>query len=253
MNKYTTTIIITTWNSLEYLKLCLRAIKKYTNSPYRIIIFDNGSNDGTKEYFYSNGYRNFIYLRNKTNLGTIKALKIAENYVKTKFVVLLDSDSIVSPNWLKTFIKIYKNNPKIKAIGPIKPSTQLSYPYRNDKNSREIWEEIKLKFYRLSPEKLLKKYCKDKSYETFVNDFLKANNGRDIILKCPPEILSGCCTFLDYNFIKRIGGLTNSVFEKYGVDDADRCWRIAKAGGLVVKTRKVYVHHFEGSSLKKTN
>ncbi len=243
------TIIITTWNSLEYLKLCLEALEKYTKQPYEIIILDNGSADGTKEYVSE--LSDVCYLRSERNLGTIRALKRAERFIKTKFVVLLDSDSIVSPNWLNTFLTIYEENPQVKAIGPIKPSSQLSYPYVKGKNSRQVWDEIKVGNEGKSPKKLLEIYCRGKSYERFVSDFLAKNEVGNVTLLCPPEFLSGCCIFLDYDFIKPLGGLTNTAFKKYGVEDVDRCWRIAKGGGLVMKTSRVYVHHFEGSSLKK--
>jgi GT2 family glycosyltransferase len=245
------TIVITTWNSLEFLKFCLDALEKYTEVPYKIIILDNGSSDGTKEYIELLKSNDILYLRSEKNLGTIRALKKADKYIDTKFVVLLDSDSIVSPNWLSIFLSICKNNPQVKMIGPVKPSSQLSYPYENGKNSRQIWDEIKYKNEGKSPEKLLEIYCNGKSYEDFVGDFLQLNGKQDRVLTCPPELLSGCCTFLDYDFLKNLGGLTNMAFKKYGTDDVDRCWRVAKAGGLVMRTERVYIHHFEGSSLKE--
>lgn len=249
MTNYGVTIIITTWNSLEYLKICLESLRKYTKQLYEVIISDNGSTDGTKEYISK--LADIHYLRSEKNLGTIGALKRAEKFIQTKFVVLLDSDSVVSTNWLDTFLSICEKNPQVKAIGPIKPSSQLLYPYRKDKNSRQVWDEVKLENEGKSPKELLEIYCNGRSYEEFVNDFLTNNKIGDVTLSCPPELLSGCCTFLDYDFIKPSGGLTNIAFKKYGVDDVDRCWRIAKAGGLVIKTGRVYIHHFEGSSLKK--
>lgn len=245
------TIVITTWNSLDFLKLCMGALKKYTEQPYSVIILDNGSVDGTREYVSSLNDKTIKYLRSERNLGTIRALKRAEKWIKTKFVVLLDSDSIVSPGWLEIFLDIYENNPQVKAIGPAKPSSQLAYPYRKDRNSREVWDEIERKFDGEKPERLLREYCDGRNYEQFAEDFLNMNDGEDKMLQCPPELLSGCCTFLDYDFIKPLGGLTRIAFKKYGVDDVDRCWRVSKGGGLVIKTNRVYVHHFEGSSLKK--
>jgi glycosyltransferase involved in cell wall biosynthesis len=44
------TIIIRSWNSLPYLKLCLKSIKDYTDIPYEIIIVDNNSTDGTRSF-----------------------------------------------------------------------------------------------------------------------------------------------------------------------------------------------------------
>lgn len=252
MNKSNTTIIITTWNSLSYLKLCLSKIKQYTSIPHNIVVVDNGSTDGTKEFLNERSSDRFLNLRHETNLGTNQALHTAEKYIGTDYVVLLDSDVVVSPLWLENFISIKAQNDAVKAIGPIKPSTQLIHPYSNI-NSRVHWDSLKNQFRSLTPERQLEKYCGDHHYESFVQDFIEANYFDDYFLTCPPELLSGCCLFLDFNFMKKIGGITNTIFRQYGGHDADRCWRIAKAGGKVLKANSIYVHHFEGSSLKKNS
>ena len=46
-------IIIPTFNNLEYLKLCLESIKKNSKFNHQIIIHINVGNDGTKEYLKS--------------------------------------------------------------------------------------------------------------------------------------------------------------------------------------------------------
>ena len=43
-------IIIPTYNNLDYLKLCLRSIEKNSKYDHEIIIHINEGKDGTKEY-----------------------------------------------------------------------------------------------------------------------------------------------------------------------------------------------------------
>ena len=43
-------IIIPTFNNLEYLKLCLKSIKNNSSLNHEIIIFVNDGSDGTLEY-----------------------------------------------------------------------------------------------------------------------------------------------------------------------------------------------------------
>ena len=46
-----TSIIILTYNNLEYTKQCLESIRKYTDrDTYELIIIDNNSVDDTKEW-----------------------------------------------------------------------------------------------------------------------------------------------------------------------------------------------------------
>ncbi len=41
------TIIVTTWNSINVLKLFWYYFLKYTKQPFKVIVVDNGSSDGT--------------------------------------------------------------------------------------------------------------------------------------------------------------------------------------------------------------
>lgn len=63
-----TSIIILTYNNLEKTKLCLESIRKYTKEEvYEIIVVDNHSTDGTKEWLKVQNDIKVIY--NDTNLG----------------------------------------------------------------------------------------------------------------------------------------------------------------------------------------
>ena len=66
-------IIILTWNKLEYTKRCLNFLEKNTNYPnWEAIIVDNGSKDGTREFleaFNKAKDQNFNLILNSTNRG----------------------------------------------------------------------------------------------------------------------------------------------------------------------------------------
>ena len=56
-------VIVPTFNNIEYLKLCLNSLKKNSNFRHEIIIHINEGKDGTLEYIQSNKYKNlFSYL-----------------------------------------------------------------------------------------------------------------------------------------------------------------------------------------------
>ncbi len=49
--KIKTSIVILTYNKLEYTKLCIDSIRKYTKSgTYEIVVVDNNSTDDTREW-----------------------------------------------------------------------------------------------------------------------------------------------------------------------------------------------------------
>ena len=63
-------IIIPTFNNLEYLKLCLKSIKNNSSLNHEIIIFVNDGSDGTLEYLKSQNYK---YKQKKINAGVCVA------------------------------------------------------------------------------------------------------------------------------------------------------------------------------------
>ena len=50
MTKELTSIIIPCFNALEYTKQCIESVLLQTNINYELILINNGSEDGTKEY-----------------------------------------------------------------------------------------------------------------------------------------------------------------------------------------------------------
>ena len=48
-----TSIVVVTYNQLEYTKLCLESVLQRTDARYELIVVDNGSTDGTLEYLRS--------------------------------------------------------------------------------------------------------------------------------------------------------------------------------------------------------
>ena len=63
-----TSIIILTYNQIEYTKLCIESIRKFTpKNKYEIIIIDNNSSDGTVEWLKGQSDIKSVY--NNKNLG----------------------------------------------------------------------------------------------------------------------------------------------------------------------------------------
>jgi len=240
------TLVVTTWNSLDMLKMFLKYLQRYTPDIYELIIVNNGSTDGTKEYLAKNIKATVI--NNEENLGVVVALDQADKLVKTKYMVSISDDILVTPNWLEDLIKIYESDPKIKTVAPFKPGTKIVHPY-SDLSSREYWEDVQIDNSSKSKQELLDLYSKN-NYEEFVNDIKKANDFGNQDLECPFDFVSGCCVLVEKEFIDSIGGFSDTRFHIYGCEDVDRCWRIGKAGYKVIRTSEVYVHHFEGVSLK---
>ncbi|TVZ16941.1 glycosyltransferase family 2 protein [Maribacter sp. MAR_2009_72] len=95
-------VIIVNYNTLTLTKNCLDSIKKFTKDiHYEVILVDNGSTDGSKEFFANYPSINFIY--SDTNLGFGKANNLGYANSKGKYIFLLNSDTILLNNAIKIF------------------------------------------------------------------------------------------------------------------------------------------------------
>jgi glycosyltransferase involved in cell wall biosynthesis len=60
------TVVIPTFNNRFLIELCLRSMRCCTGSPFRVIVKDNGSTDGTFEYLEASGLADLV-LRSTDN------------------------------------------------------------------------------------------------------------------------------------------------------------------------------------------
>ena len=102
-------IIIPTYNNIDYLKLCLSSIKKNSSYNHEIIIHINEGSDGTKSFLDRTDF-NFTY--SKVNAGVCVAFNEAAKKASRKYIVLAHDDMYFCPNWDKVFISELKKIPE---------------------------------------------------------------------------------------------------------------------------------------------
>ncbi len=102
-------ILIPTWNNLEYLKLCISSIKKNSLLSIQIIVFVNDGNDGTLEWL--NMQDDIDYVHSVENIGICYALNLCRSLVKSNYIIYLNDDMYVLPNWDTELDKEISNLP----------------------------------------------------------------------------------------------------------------------------------------------
>lgn len=120
MNK--TDIVITTFNRLEFTNLMLEHIKSRTTTPYRIIVVDNNSTDGTQAYLYEKKKAGEIHhlLLLEENYG----IHMAKNYglalVRSEpYYIDTDNDLLcpsLTPDWISQLTRLMDKHPQYGAI-----------------------------------------------------------------------------------------------------------------------------------------
>ena len=135
-------IIIPTFNNLDYLKLCLKSLKKNSNYEHDIIIFINEGNDGTLTYVKDN---NLKFLHSNINKGVCFAFNESAKIAKNKYLVLAHDDMYFCPRWDSVFFDELK---KIKVDDFFVSGTMVqnfkSYIYLDCGNSHSNFNEDKL-------------------------------------------------------------------------------------------------------------
>jgi GT2 family glycosyltransferase len=120
-------VIILHYEGEEILSDCLEALFKSEYENFDAILVDNGSNDGSIQFVRA-AYSNYTccdrlkVLRSPENLGFVMGNNLGLQYVlrasKYKYVVLLNDDTIVDPNWLKELVNVADKDSDIGALQP---------------------------------------------------------------------------------------------------------------------------------------
>lgn len=107
-------IFIITHNRLGFLKQCVESLlPTLSEFKYELVIWDNASTDGTKQYLRSIDNPSVMIKFSKDNLGTNAKGKAAE-ICKGEFIIGIDDDVLSFPvNWLDKMIMAFKSVPRL--------------------------------------------------------------------------------------------------------------------------------------------
>ncbi len=98
-------IVVVAYRNLRLTREALEAVLGHTTPPFELVLVDNGSRDGTAEYFHelrmrANGRFPVVVLENEENLGYPVAANQGVRAARGDAVVLLNNDTRVRPGWL---------------------------------------------------------------------------------------------------------------------------------------------------------
>lgn len=133
-------IIIVTFNNLNYTKECIQSILEKTAYPnYEIIIVDNKSRDNTPNYLkeLEKQYSNVTIVLNEQNYGFAKGNNIGIKKAKGDYIILLNNDTVVTRGWVNGFIKHLERDNRLGLVGPVTnyagSEAMINVTYRNIK------------------------------------------------------------------------------------------------------------------------
>ena len=115
------TIVIPTYNNKAQLALCLNSIVQFILQDFRAIVCDDGSKDGTVEFLndFISKHPQFelVEYPDKQNRGRSFNRNQAIPFIKTPFVLFLDSDAVLKSDILAEHAKILETNLNVVSLG----------------------------------------------------------------------------------------------------------------------------------------
>lgn len=216
-----TSIIILTYNNINYNRICIESIRKYTAAgTYEIIIVDNNSTDGTKEWLKEQNDIKLIL--NDENVGFPRGCNFGiEAAEKDNDILLLNNDTKVSPRWLDNLKICLYSDESIGAVGPITNNCSnyqgINVPYITIDNMIEFASNNNIS----NPKRWEQK----------------------------PRLIA-FCMLIKRTVIDNIGNL-DERFTPGNFEDDDLCMRIVNAGYKLMVCNDSFIHHFGSTSFKK--
>lgn len=213
-------IVIPVYNQYNYTKLCLYSILKHTdNVSYEVIVADDCSDDETKNI--EERIKNIQVVHNEQNLRFLKNCNNAAKYAKGKYILFLNNDTQVQPNWLKPLVDLIESDSKIGMVG-----SQLLYP---DLTLQEaggiIWQDATGCNYGRNQIPWFDEY-------SYVKEV---------------DYISGASIMLSNDLWKSLNGFDEEFTPAY-YEDTDLAFRIRENGLKVMYQPLSRVVHFEGKS-----
>jgi len=105
-------IIVVNYNGKNQLEKCLESLVKINYDPFEIILVDNNSTDTSIEYV-KNHYPSIIIIKLDKNYGFAEPNNIGAKNAKGDYLLFLNNDTLVDPNFLSELVKIAKKDSSI--------------------------------------------------------------------------------------------------------------------------------------------
>ncbi len=227
-------VIILNWNGEELLKKFIPQASEYTVSDEAdLIVADNGSSDNSLAWLAKN-HPEVMTIRLEKNYGFSEGYNRAIKDAEYEYIVLLNSDVEVTPDWWKPMLSFMEKNPDAGAIQP----KILSF---TEKNRFEYAGAAGGYLDSLGYP-----YCRGRLF-----DCIEEDNGQ--YDGAPADICwaSGACLMTRRELYLRLGGLDAGFFAH--MEEIDLCCRILNAGYRVCAVTESSVYHVGGASLAQGN
>jgi len=214
-------IVILNWNSYQVTLDCLLSLRKMDYRNFEVVLVDNGSVDESPARLQEN-VPEIRLIRNATNLGFAGGCNVGIRDALcrgTDYVLLLNNDTIVAPDFLSQLVRVAESDEKIGAVSP-----KILFFDHPDRLNYAGGEHRR---WRLFPKVFGLRQLNDGRYDKI----------REV------SFLTGCAFLIKANAVRKIGVLEEVYFHFY--EDIEWTLRVLNAGYKAMYVPSAVIWHKE--------
>lgn len=220
-------IIIVTWNALEHLKRFLPSVTKTDYPDFEIIIADNASDDGSKEWIRST-YPEIKIASFDTNYGYCGGNNRAVPFAEKEILLFLNNDVEVDKNWLHGLNRAFT-----------KTNIDAAQPKIRSFEQPEYFEYAGAAGGYM--DKFGYPFCRGRIFEEVEKDETQYDQSSDIFWA------SGAALAIYKDLFVESGGFDEDF--EFHMEEIDLCWRLQNQGHRIGYVPESVVYHLGGGSL----
>jgi GT2 family glycosyltransferase len=201
-----------------------------------IIVADNNSTDGSREYLGPN-FPTVNFIWNNENAGFAKANNLALEKAKGEFILFLNPDTILSEDSIEKCLQFFTNNKAAGAIGIHMIDGSGNFL----KESKRAFPSPLTSLFKLSG--LARLFPRSATFARYHLGHLSEKENHEV------DVLAGAFMMMPKKVLNEIGNFDERFF-MYG-EDVDLSYRIQKAGYKNYYFAESTIIHFKGESTKR--
>jgi len=109
-------IIIPSYNHEKYVEDCIKSCLKQSHKNIEIIFIDDSSTDKSVEKAWKHSHPGFTVKPLGVNIGYAEVMNLGIKKAKGDFIVILDSDNILTPYSIKARVKAFRKKPLLDVV-----------------------------------------------------------------------------------------------------------------------------------------
>lgn len=216
MNAPEVTLVVVPRERFSCAKRSLESIYRHTRTPFRLVYVDGGSPSRLRCYLGTQATsKGFQVIRSDRYLSPNQARNLGLRQVKTKYVVFIDNDVLVSPGWLEALVQCARDT-DAWVVGPL---------YLMIQDGREVIHMAggTLQIREEQGRRIL--HEQDRFPGMSLTDVPES------LRRTPSELVEFHCMLLRTEVFERLGPLDEKLLAIREHDDL--CLAVRKAGGAI--------------------